>query len=56
MARVKIHRQDSVNDPEILGMFEWVTEMEGRVPNHFLIELNFPDFMKAKLGATKVRL
>ncbi|MEQ8803527.1 MAG: carboxymuconolactone decarboxylase family protein, partial [Haliea sp.] len=23
-------------------------------PNHFLLELNFPEFMKPKLGATKV--
>ncbi|MEM8562574.1 MAG: carboxymuconolactone decarboxylase family protein [Pseudomonadota bacterium] len=54
MARIKLHSQDSVNDQEILGIFEWVTEMEGKVPNHFLLELNFPEFMKAKLGATKV--
>jgi len=54
MARIKLHRQDSVSDPEIEGIFQWVTEMEGKVPNHFLMELNFPEFMKAKLGATKV--
>jgi uncharacterized peroxidase-related enzyme len=28
--------------------------MESAVPNHFYLELNFPEFMKAKLGATKV--
>jgi uncharacterized peroxidase-related enzyme len=28
--------------------------MEGRVPNHFYVEMNFPEFFKAKLGATKV--
>ncbi|MEM1154933.1 MAG: carboxymuconolactone decarboxylase family protein [Pseudomonadota bacterium] len=54
MARIKLHSQVSVIDEEILGIFEWVTEMEGKVPNHFLLELNFPEFMKAKLGATKV--
>ena len=32
----------------------WVTEMEGSVPNHFYVELNFPEFFTAKLGATKV--
>ncbi len=30
MARVKIHQQDKVSDPDILGMFEWVTAMEGK--------------------------
>ncbi|MEM6580605.1 MAG: carboxymuconolactone decarboxylase family protein [Pseudomonadota bacterium] len=54
MARIKLHDQDTVTDEQILGIFEWVTEMEGKVPNHFLLELNFPEFMKAKLGATKV--
>lgn len=54
MALLKLHEQSSISDPEILGIFEWVTEMEGKVPNHFLLELNFPEFMKAKLGATKV--
>jgi hypothetical protein len=24
------------------------------VPNHFYVEMNFPEFFKAKLGATKV--
>jgi uncharacterized peroxidase-related enzyme len=28
--------------------------MEGSVPNHFFVELNFPEFFVAKLGATKV--
>ncbi len=54
MARITLHQQASVTDPEILQIFEWVTAMEGKVPNHFLLELNFPEFMKAKLGATKV--
>src|SRR5947207_9105616 len=28
--------------------------MEGSVPNHFYLEMNFPEFFKEKLGATKV--
>ena len=28
--------------------------MEGSVPNHFYVEMNFPEFFKAKFGATKV--
>ncbi len=54
MARVKIAKPDSVDDPAVQGIFEWVTEMEGSVPNHFYVELNFPEFFTAKLGATKV--
>jgi uncharacterized peroxidase-related enzyme len=54
MARVRIAKPESVDDPEVEGIFAWVTEMEGSVPNHFYVELNFPDFFKAKLGATKV--
>lgn len=54
MARVKIAKPETVEDPAIGGIFEWVTQMEGRVPNHFYVELNFPEFFTAKLGATKV--
>lgn len=54
MARVSIEKPESVDDPAIEGIFAWVTEMEGSVPNHFYAELNFPEFFKAKLGATKV--
>lgn len=54
MARVKIAKPDQVDDPAVAGIFEWVTEMEGSVPNHFYVELNFPEFFTAKLGATKV--
>ncbi|MFU8815828.1 MAG: carboxymuconolactone decarboxylase family protein [Pseudomonadales bacterium] len=54
MARVKIVKPDHVDDPAVAGIFEWVTEMEGSVPNHFYVELNFPEFFTAKLGATKV--
>jgi len=54
MARVKIVKPDVVDDPAIAGIFDWVTTMEGSVPNHFYVELNFPEFFTAKLGATKV--
>ena len=53
MARVAIVKPDKVDDPVIADIFEWVTEMEGAVPNHFYVEMNFPEFLKAKLGATK---
>jgi uncharacterized peroxidase-related enzyme len=54
MARVKIAKPDQVDDPAVQGIFDWVTQMEGSVPNHFFVELNFPEFFTAKLGATKV--
>ena len=54
MARVRIAKPERVDDPAVAGIFEWVTEMEGSVPNHFYVELNFPEFFTAKLGATKV--
>lgn len=54
MARVKIVKPETVDDPAIAGIFEWVTQMEGSVPNHFFVEMNFPEFFPAKLGATKV--
>lgn len=54
MARVKIVKPESVDDPAVAGIFEWVTQMEGSVPNHFYVEMNFPEFFPAKLGATKV--
>lgn len=54
MARVKIVKPEFVEDPEIRGIFDWVTKMEGAVPNHFYVELNFPEYFKAKLGSSKV--
>ena len=54
MARVKLIKPETVDDPVVAAIFEWVTKMESAVPNHFYVELNFPEFMKAKLGATKV--
>lgn len=54
MARVKIIKPEHVDDPIIQEIFTWVTEMEGAVPNHFHVEMNFPEYLKAKLGSTKV--
>jgi uncharacterized peroxidase-related enzyme len=54
MARVALPKLEQVTDPAVAEIFAWVTEMEGSVPNHFYVELNFPEFFTAKLGATKV--
>ena len=54
MARVAIKRPETIDDPIIQEIFSWVTDMEGAVPNHFYIEMNFPELLKAKLGTTKV--
>lgn len=54
MARVKMIEPATGNDPVIDGICAWVTEMEGAVPNHFRVEMNFPEFFKAKLSATRV--
>ena len=54
MARLPLIQPESIQDPVIRAIFDWVTSVEGAVPNHFLLELNFPEFLKAKLGATQV--
>ncbi|MEO1641414.1 MAG: carboxymuconolactone decarboxylase family protein [Pseudomonadota bacterium] len=54
MAFVKTWSPGDTDDPIINEIFTWVTEMEGDVPNHFNIEMNFPEYMQAKLGSTKV--
>ena len=54
MARVRIVKPEKVEDAGVRGIFDWVTQMEGSVPNHFYVEMNFPEFFKAKLGATKI--
>lgn len=53
MARVKIFGPEDATDEIIDEIFAWVTEMEGDVPNHFYVEMNFPELLKAKLGCTK---
>lgn len=54
MARVAMTRSENDSDPLIRQIFDWVTQMEGAVPNHFLVELNFPEYFKAKLGSTRI--
>ena len=54
MARVPLVKPEQGSDPIVQEMFDWVTEMEGDVPNHFYLEMNFPEHFKAKLGATQV--
>ncbi len=54
MARVAMVKEAVSNDPVIAAIFDWVTQMEGAVPNHFYVEMNFPEHFKAKLGATRV--
>lgn len=54
MARVSIVKPDVVDDPLTREIFDWVTDMEGAVPNHFYVEMNFPEYLKAKLVSTKV--
>ena len=54
MARVELVKPEHVKDPVVLEIFSWVTEMEGAVPNHFYVEMNFPEYLKAKLGSTRV--
>ncbi len=54
MTRVKLIKPDPIEDPVIQELFAWVTDMEGAVPNHFFVEMNFPEYMKAKLGSSKI--
>ncbi|MEO1730144.1 MAG: carboxymuconolactone decarboxylase family protein, partial [Pseudomonadota bacterium] len=54
MARVKLWAPTDSDDPVVKDIFAWVTEMEGDVPNHFLLEMNFPEYLKAKLASTRV--
>ena len=35
MARVALPKPEQITDPAVEGIFAWVTEMEGSVPNHF---------------------
>jgi uncharacterized peroxidase-related enzyme len=54
MTRVPLVEPERVDDPAVEELFDWVTEMEGSVPNHFYLEMNFPAYMKAKLQSTAV--
>ncbi|MBI5923594.1 MAG: carboxymuconolactone decarboxylase family protein [Betaproteobacteria bacterium] len=54
MTRVALVKPENITDPIIQEIFNWVTQMESAVPNHFYVEMNFPEYFKAKLGSTKV--
>lgn len=54
MSRVPLIKPENNDDPIVNEIFAWVTEVEGDVPNHFYIEMNFPEHFKAKMGATQV--
>ena len=54
MARVALVKPEKLDDEMVAAIFGWVTAMESAVPNHFYVEMNFPEYMKAKLWSTKV--
>lgn len=54
MARVALVKPETVDDPAIRDIFGWVTQVEGEVPNHFFVEMNFPALFKAKLETTRI--
>jgi uncharacterized peroxidase-related enzyme len=54
MTRVALVKPENITDPVVQEIFTWVTQMESAVPNHFYVEMNFPEYFKAKLGSTKV--
>lgn len=54
MARVALVKPEKIDDDMVAAIFGWVTAMESAVPNHFYVEMNFPEYMKAKLWSTKV--
>ena len=54
MSIVKMVRPELTKYPDALAILDWLIEMEALIPNHFLVELNFSDYSKAKLGSTKI--
>ena len=48
MARIPYVPEQS-DDPKVQELLDWVTEIEGHVPNHFRLELHFPEHFKAWL-------
>lgn len=53
MARIPYVPEQS-DDPKVQELLDWVTEVEGRVPNHFKLELHFPEHFKAWLTWVRV--
>jgi uncharacterized peroxidase-related enzyme len=41
-------------DPQIEELLAWVEEVEGAVPNHFLLELHFPEHFRAWLSWVRI--
>jgi uncharacterized peroxidase-related enzyme len=54
MARIPLLDPGASADSVVADICAWVTAVEGAVPNHFRVELNFPEFFKAKLGASRI--
>ena len=54
MARVNMAKPERMDDATVKELFAWVTRVESAVPNRFYVELNFPEYFKAKLGSTQV--
>jgi uncharacterized peroxidase-related enzyme len=53
MARIPYVSEES-DDPQVRELLDWVSEVEGRVPNHFKLELHFPEHFKAWLTWVRV--
>lgn len=54
MARVNLVDETTIKDEMIQGILNQVAQLEGKVPNHFRAELNFPALFKAMLETTRV--
>jgi uncharacterized peroxidase-related enzyme len=52
MPRVSPVDRDSVDDRALEELFAEIERLEGRLPSHYRAELNFPEYLKAKLRAT----
>jgi uncharacterized peroxidase-related enzyme len=52
MSHVSLVDRESVDDPELEEMFAQIEQLEGSFPSHYRAELNFPEYLKAKLRAT----
>jgi uncharacterized peroxidase-related enzyme len=52
MPHVSPVERESVDDPQLEEMFAQIEQLEGSFPSHYLAELNFPEYLKAKLKAT----
>jgi uncharacterized peroxidase-related enzyme len=53
MARLP-YVDDTGPDAKVKELLDWVTEVEGYVPNHFRLELHFPEHFKAWLSWVRI--